>query len=145
MGANHFCRMSCVCVVTIPNFSKVPLISLLIWACAFCSIFCFVFYPNAIQYSKCHIYVQKLPTHYQALVQRLLQFAFLFCFGFVCFFFWVYLCQCHESSCHLLMSPLLLRLYCVELLVNVYCDVLNLNSWFKTLQINNKLPYTFEG
>lgn len=49
----------------------------------------------------------------------------------VCFFFWVYLCQCHESSCHLLMSPLCL--YCVELLVNVYCDVLNLNSWFKTL------------
>lgn len=38
VGANHFCRMLCVCDYD-PKIFKVPLISLLIWACAFYSVF----------------------------------------------------------------------------------------------------------
>lgn len=130
VGANHFCRMSCVCVVTIPNFSKVPLISLLIWACAFYSIF--VMFSIQMQYNiQSAIYTSRNCLHIiRPWFRDCCSSPFYFVLGLF-FFFWVYLCQCHESSCHLLMSPLCL--YCVELLVNVYCDVLNLNSWFKTL------------
>lgn len=106
----------CVCDFD-PKIFKVPLISLLIWACAFYSV---------IFLSKCNTIFKvpyiRLETAYTFLIGLGLEIAAVS-------LFFSYLCQCHESSCHLLMFPSPLTL-CVELLVNVYCDVLNLKSWF---------------
>lgn len=53
MVCNHVWRM-CVCDY-IPKFTKVPLISL--FKCGHVLFTVCFFYPNAIQYSKCHIYI----------------------------------------------------------------------------------------
>lgn len=110
MGVNHFCRMLCVCVWLQSQEFKVPLISL--FNMGMCFLRCV--FSIQMQYniqSAIYIWISISIYTSRNCLHVLIRPWFRDCcssplFVFFIFDFSVYLCQCHESSCHLLMfSP----------------------------------------
>ena len=100
VGANHFCRMWCVCVISVPKiYKKVPSVYF-----SFNMGMCFLqcVFSIQMQYNiQSAIYTSRNCLHI------LIRPWFRDCCSLIpfFFFFFVYLCQCHEYSCCLLMSP----------------------------------------